>query len=788
MTAISRRTVLVSSALGAVALGMRQPATAATISSTAVGPTAMRGSLTMQDDSNAEADANSMGRRITFEDIARMPAPGANAPSALHFSSDGKTLTYLFSTDNSLVQALWAYDLATGREWPLLEMPASATPSEADFSFAESMRRERLRQYALGVTDYAWGDSGAVLMARRQSEVLVRAWPDGEWRALQGSHDWIDPQLSPDETRIAFAMEGELHVVDVADATATPRQLTFDASPPDAYGDRPITNGVAEYDAQEELGRLSGFWWTADGSQIVYEQADNSRVTRYPISHPGTPDVRIESHRYPFAGRAITRPRLGVVPAAGGGPTWLSLGDDPNIYLARVDTAPDGLMVVQVLSRDQQHLTLLRIGPLAGTTETLLVDEVKPWVNVSDDLRFIHLPDAAPDDYTILWSSERSGWRELYLYDRGGALLRQLTDHDAFIEAVATVEAAGGWVAFHGWEDSPLERQLFRVPLDGGNVEQVTTAPGTHRCSFAPDKQSFVDLFDAVDSPPAATLHKLDGVEIGRLQANAAPDPLLEELELVPPEFVEVTASDGTILHAAIFRPRDLAAGTKAPVIVSVYGGPGIQRVVNGWTMTSDLRPEALTQQGYLVFTLDNWGTARRGLAFESAVNRNLGDLEVRDQVGGIRWLAANVPEADTERTGIYGWSYGGYMSLMCLARAPQVFKAAAAGGPVTDWAEYDSCYTERYMGTPQENPEGYRGSMVMTHATDITGSLLLIHGLIDENVHFRHTGRLLQESLIPLGIPYEQVVFPEERHHLRREADRVLLERAVGEFFIEKL
>jgi dipeptidyl-peptidase-4 len=319
-------------------------------------------------------------------------------------------------------------------------------------------------------------------------------------------------------------------------------------------------------------------------------------------------------------------------------------------------------------------------------------------------------------------------------------------------------------------------------------VEQVTTTAGTHRCSFAPDKQSFVDLHDAAASPPRATLHALDGSETGRLQARATPDPLLEELELIPPEFVEVTANDGTILHAALYRPRDVAPGTKAPVIVSVYGGPGIQRVVNGWTMTSDLRPEALTQQGYLVFTLDNRGTARRGLAFESAVNRNLGDLEVRDQVDGMRWLAANVPEADTDRVGIYGWSYGGYMALMCLARAPEVFKAAAAGGPVTDWAEYDSCYTERYMGKPQDNPEGYRASMVMTHAGDITGALLLIHGLIDENVHFRHTGRLLQESLIPLGIPYEQIVFPEERHHLRREADRVLLERVVGEFFARTL
>jgi dipeptidyl-peptidase-4 len=348
----------------------------------------------------------------------------------------------------------------------------------------------------------------------------------------------------------------------------------------------------------------------------------------------------------------------------------------------------------------------------------------------------------------------------------------------------AFIDAAGGWVAFHGWRETPLERQLFRLPLNGGSVAPITRRAGTHRCTFAPDHRAFVDLFDAAGTPPSATVRDLDGHETATLQRGATADPLLTELDLIPPEFVEVTADDGAVLHGALYRPRGLAPGTKAPVVVSVYGGPGIQRAVDSWTMTSDLRPQALAEQGYLVFTLDNRGTSRRGLAFEAAVNRDLGDLEVRDQVAGVRLLAANVPEADTHRVGIYGWSYGGYMSLMCLARAPEVFKAAAAGGPVTDWAEYDSCYTERYMGTPQDNLDGYHGSSVLTHASNIRGSLLLIHGLIDENVHFRHTGLLLQDVLIRDGIPYEQLVFPEERHHLRREADRALLERQVLDFF----
>ena len=223
-------------------------------------------------------------------------------------------------------------------------------------------------------------------------------------------------------------------------------------------------------------------------------------------------------------------------------------------------------------------------------------------------------------------------------------------------------------------------------------------------------------------------------------------------------------------------------------MIVSVYGGPTAQKVVDGWAMTSDLRPQALAQQGYLVFALDNRGTARRGLAFEAAVNRNLGNVEVQDQVAGVHWLAANVPEADTKRVGVYGWSYGGYMSLMCVARAPEYFSAAAVGAPVTLWEEYDSAYTKRYMGRPQDSPDGYRESSVLSHAAGIQGALLLSHGLIDENVHFRHSGRLIQESLIPAGIPFALQVFPEGRHHLRREADRVALEEKVFAFLAESL
>jgi dipeptidyl-peptidase 4 len=308
--------------------------------------------------------------------------------------------------------------------------------------------------------------------------VLVRPGLDGEWRALVGSHEWADPRLSPDGTKVAFVLAGELHVLDTGDPTATAQRLTFDASLPDAYGDQAITNGLAEYNAAEELGRLPGFWWAPDGSRIVFEQADSSAVPRYPILHSGTPTLQVEPHRYPFAGGPNTISRLGVVPVAGGDVTWLSLGADPGAYLARVDWTPDDQLVVQTLARDQQHLTVRRIDPLTGEGRTLFEEHVTPWINLSDDLRFIRQPDAAAGDYTMLWSSERTGWRELYLYDRDGALIRQLTNRDAYIDCVTAVDAAGGWVTIQGWKATPLEQQFFLVPLDGGSVAQLTQDRG----------------------------------------------------------------------------------------------------------------------------------------------------------------------------------------------------------------------------------------------------------------------------------------------------------------------
>ena len=346
------------------------------------------------------------------------------------------------------------------------------------------------------------------------------------------------------------------------------------------------------------------------------------------------------------------------------------------------------------------------------------------------------------------------------------------------VDTLDLVDETRGVVHFSATRDGATERHLYSVPLAGGAIRRLTPEPGVHMVATDPAGRWFVDRHAAADRPPAVVVRSL---EDGALAApvTEADDPRIAELALDPPELTTLVSRDGATLHAAVYRPP--TGRGPWPVVVSVYGGPHAQRVTNDWTMTVDMRAQALARSGCVVLVVDNRGSARRGLAFEGAIRWNMGDVEVRDQVDGVRWLVER-GLGDPDRVAVYGWSYGGYMALMCLARAPDVFHAAVAGAPVTHWDGYDTCYTERYMGTPATNPGGYRASAVMTHVDGIRGRLLLVHGMIDENVHFRHTARLVN-ALIRARKPYDLLLFPDERHMPRGEADRVYMEERILAF-----
>jgi len=704
---------------------------------------------------------------LTLAQVATFPRPGTVVPARLGFTPDGTGVTYLFSAEGSLVRSLWRYDIARG-ERTVLAGPPPASTAEGELSREEELRRERARLRELGVTDYQFASKSekAVLLVPGGGKLWasVAGAPVTE---VPGSEGAIDPHLSPDGSMVAFVKDDELWVLPVSGGE--PRKLTRGAEPG-------LTNGLAEFIAQEELDRDRGFWWSPDGSKIAYIRADSRHIPDYTIVHQGKDQVDNEPHRYPFAGQPNAILELGVVDLATGQTTWMDLGDDKDIYIARVGWRPDGVLTAQLLSRDQRTLRLVAFEP-DGRQRLLLQEQADPWINLQGDTQFL-------ESGGFLWLSERSGYCHLYRYAQDGEGCRALTAGDWVLTSLVRVDEKAGLAYFLATKDSPLERHLYSVPLSGGPVTRLTLEPGYHGVVVAKEGGRFIDSWSTTTRGPRVALRNADGSLATMLFENEA--AVADDLGLAPPEVRTFTAADGSTLYGMLYRPPVLEPGRKYPLIVAVYGGPGVQRVLNDWSLTVDLRAQYLAQQGFVVLKVDNRGSLNRGLSFEAAIADRMGTVEVDDQVAAVREMA-KLPWIDAERVGMYGWSYGGYMTCMSMMRAPEVFKVGVSGAPVTDWDGYDTGYTERYMGTPQSNPEGYKDSSVLTHAHKLRGKLLLVHGMTDENVHFRHTARLIV-ALTEANKDYDLLVFPEERHMPRDAKGLEYQERKVVEYFQRNL
>jgi len=697
-----------------------------------------------------------MAKQLTISDVASYPRPGMDAPGLIGFTPDSAAVNWLHAEDGGLVRSLWRIDVASG-ERSVIAGPGARAPMSRE----EQLLRERTRTRELGVASYSWArDSDAPVLMIPGATVRV-AVGDEPLRELAGTEGALTPSLSPDGTQLSFVRGGELYVLAV-DGGSEPRQLTTGA-------EEGITHGLADYIAQEEFGQLRGHWWSTDGL-IAYLRVDERHVAPYPIVHQGRTDVDVETHRYPFAGDDNAHVSLWIVVTASGESSECSLPDEDG-YLVRVawwPTADGGQrLVAQWVDREQKRLQLLAFTDGA---RTILIDEQQePWVNVADDARGLQ-------DGTFLWSSEASGLRHLSLRHSDGPTIRTLTDGDWIVDGVIGVHEESRWVYFSSTRGSPLERRVERVSLDGGAIEQLSEPGGVHGAALSRDGQWLAMMSSWLNSPPTVSLVSVDGSERRTLYES---DASTESLGLPAPELRTCSAAVGTTLYGALYRPESPAPW---PLLVAVYGGPHAQTVLDAWGLTVDLRAQYLAQQGYLVIKLDNRGMAGRGLEFEAHLHRKMGTIEVDDQAAAVEQLVAE-GLVDAERVGIYGWSYGGYMTVMSMLRRPDLFKVGVSGAPVSDWDGYDTGYTERYMGTPQDNAEGYREGSLLTHADKLQGQLLLIHGGVDENVHFRHTARLIT-ALTDADRDYDLLMFPEERHMPRDQTGLEYQERRVARYF----
>ena len=698
--------------------------------------------------------------RLTISDVATYPRPGMDAPGMVGFTPDSSAINWLHADDGGLVRSLWRIDVQTG-ERSVLAGPAAVAPMSRE----EELLRERTRTRELGVSAYAWARDS-------QSPVLMIPGPTlrisvgGEpLRELAGSEGAITPTLSPNGTQLSFVHGGELFVLAV-DGSSEARQLTSGAQDG-------LTHGLADYIAQEEFGQLRGHWWSNDG-RIAYLEADERHIAPYPIVHQGADGVDVETHRYPFAGGENPRVSLRLIDPRSGEDEELPLPEEDG-YLVRVAWWPseDGgqRLVAQWIDREQKRLQLFAFD---GRTSVRLIDETQePWINVADDARGL-------EDGTFLWSSEASGFRHLSLRSADGSEIRTLTDGGWMVDGVIGVDQEAGWVYFNSTRGSPLERRVERVSLSGGEIETLSEPGGLHGASLSRDGTWLAMLSSSLGSPPSISLLATDGSERRTLYQS---ELSAAALGLAPPELRTFTANDGTTLYGALYRPE---GDGPHPLLAAVYGGPHAQTVVDAWGLTVDLRAQYLAQQGFLVIKLDNRGMAGRGLEFEAHLHRQMGTIEVDDQAAAVDKLVAE-GLADPDRVGVYGWSYGGYLTAMSMLRRPDMFKVGVSGAPVSDWDGYDTGYTERYMGTPQNNAEGYREGSLLTHADRLQGQLLLIHGGVDENVHFRHTARLIT-ALTAAGRDYDLLIFPEERHMPRDQAGLEYQERRVARYFEQHL
>lgn len=723
---------------------------------------------------------------IPFEEIARLPLPGTAVPVGACFGAGDRVLSYRYAPDGGLEQRLFALRVDDPGAGPFEVRVGGARTSEETLTLDEQLRRERARELGVGITSATWAERADALLVPLPDGLHVLGGlaenPAAPTEAVvsDGHGEYLAPSLSPDGTKIAFVRGGDLHVVD-ADGGATPTRLTHTAQDG-------LRNGVAEFVAAEEMDRPSGYWWSPDSASLAYCEVDERHIPVYRIIHQGSDEVgptAQEDHRYPFAGKDNARVRLGVLPAGGGETVWMQTGDGDS-YLARVHWLRGGRLVAEIESRDQTRLDLLSFDPKTGEGTLVHSERSEPYLNLHNDFR-----ELASGEF--LWSSERTGFRHLELRTAAGELVRVLTAGEWQVDALEGVDEASGLAYFTGTKDDVTERHLYAVPLSGGGVRRLTTEAGTHLVNVSSDGRLFVHRHGALGVPPTVRLRVLrdhDGGKAGEVLATLHDrrDRRIDALGLEPPELARIPSADGTEMFALHYRPAapESAAGDPPPLVVQVYGGPHVQAAVNDWGPTVFMRAQALRRLGFAVLAVDNRGSARRGLHFEAAVHGRMGDVEVEDQVAAVRWAVA-ARLADPQRVGVYGWSYGGYMTLRCLGKAPGTFLTGVAGAPVTSWDGYDTHYTERYMGTPQSNPEGYRSSSTFSLVDEMRGDLLLVHGLIDENVHFRHTARLV-DRLIAARRPYQLLCFPSERHMPRRAEDRAFLEEQVIGFLASRL
>jgi dipeptidyl-peptidase-4 len=708
---------------------------------------------------------------LSVDRIYSEPSLSGHPTPGIAWAPDGKHLSFLkeltAGAGKGESKELWSIDTASGESRLLVsaEKLENALPAEAE----NATQATGLGRHA--PAQYQWAPDGGALLFQGATTL---AWFDLKTqsaRPLVSSKEAIaDPKISPNGRYVSFVRDHNIWLVGVADG----KQRAFTRG-----GTEEIRKGELDWVYPEELDLTTAYWWAPDSSAIAYLEMDERKVTQYPLVDFASFTGEAEQERYPVAGGNNPIVRVFVEKVDRGEPRLMDTGANTDVYIPRVNWLVDsGHVAIQRLNRPQTVIELLIADANSGQARVILTDKDLYWINVSDDLRFLK------DGKRFLWSSERSGYRHIYLYDLEGNQLAQVTKGNWEVFAVDGVDQAKGLVYFTAAEKSPLERHLYRAALDGSGFERITRKDGTHGVNLAPGASAFVDTYSNSMNPPRQDLVRMDGSPIAALNENKIAE--LADLHLSPVEFLSVRSHDGIQLNAMMIKPPDFDAAKKYPVLVYTYGGPHVQVVLNAWEGPTFLWHQLMARKGYIIFALDNRGSAGRGHLFEEPIHFRFGAQELSDQRDGAAYLKS-LPYVDANRIGIWGWSYGGHMTLHAVFEDPQDFKVGFAGGPVTDWHYYDTIYTERYIGLLPQNEESYQESSPVENAAKLQGKLLIAHGTGDDNVHYANTLSLINE-MIEAGKYVEVMAFPGRGHGASDPAARRVLMNRVTQFFLDNL
>ena len=716
-------------------------------------------------------------RALTIDEIyhpdRRVDFSG-QTPSGLTWLSDTRYLERERDPAGGATRLL-SVDAVTGDTAPFLDVDALETALAAVPGMSDAAARRVVR-----AGRFIWNADHTAMVMDISNDLYYYSANDGDplgpaqvRRLTRDPGSESMPSFSPDGALVAFVRDHDLVVVDVARRREW--ALTRD-------GNADLLNGELDWVYQEEIygrGDFKAFWWSPDSSRLAYLQTDESPVKEFTVIDHLPYRLEVETTDYPKAGDLNPLVRLGVIPALGGETVWVDLDHytPTDMLVVSVGWSPDSDDVVfQVQNREQTWLDLNTADAGTGATTRLLQETTPAWVDVHGDPTWL-------DDGTFLWLSERSGWKHLYHYEADGTLVGQVTDGDWELRSLHGVDEETGWIYFSGTERSPIGSDVYRIMLDGGRLTRLSAADGTHRASFSPGFDRFLDTWSDIHTAPQVRVHAADGTEVRVVSAHRV--AALTDYELSTPEFLQVTARDGFVMEAMMIKPPDFDPARRYPVFQHTYGGPHSQQVRNAWGGSATMFYQLLAQRGVIVWVIDNRTASGKGAVSTWPVYQHFGESELRDIEDGVAWLTEQ-PYVDGARIGIEGWSYGGFMTSYALTHSDS-FVMGISGGTVSDWRDYDTIYTERFMRTPQNNPDGYRRSSPRFNAADLHGALLLLHGTMDDNVHLQNTLQFVYE-LQKAGKQFELMLYPRSRHGVRDPELNTHLRHTMLDFILEHL